>query len=163
MARHIDDSKPLSREDRQWLQDWGRTAEIERIDAKHGVTAEDVAAEQDSSGGDTTADALRQLLRDNGVDPGNSDEDLMGALQIALSGRRGDPLGNGQQVVAPGESGSFAPGQPNGEDTGDDSGDYADWTVPELQEELGNRELSKSGNKKDLIARLREDDAAGEE
>lgn len=35
--------------------------------------------------------------------------------------------------------------------------DYDRWTVQELQDELGNRSLSKAGKKEDLIARLRED------
>ena len=37
--------------------------------------------------------------------------------------------------------------------------DYNDWTVPQLQGELGNRSLPKSGNKADLVSRLAEDDA----
>lgn len=37
--------------------------------------------------------------------------------------------------------------------------DYDDWTNDELRDELGKRELSKSGNKDELIGRLREDDA----
>lgn len=37
---------------------------------------------------------------------------------------------------------------------------YDKWTVEELREELKNRELSQDGNKKDLVARLEENDAA---
>jgi hypothetical protein len=37
--------------------------------------------------------------------------------------------------------------------------DYDDWTAEQLRKELANRELSQSGNKAELIARLREDDA----
>jgi hypothetical protein len=162
MARQIDDSKPLSAEDRQWLKDWGRDAEIERIDQAHGVT-DGGASQEDSSASDgerTTEEALAQLLRDNGVDPGdNPMEALVGVLTRSV----GDPLGNGQQVVAPGESGSYAPGSPSGDDSadGNDGGDYTgeEWDKAALQEELGKRELSKSGNKAELIARLREDDA----
>lgn len=39
---------------------------------------------------------------------------------------------------------------------------YEKWTVEELREELKNRELSQDGNKKDLVARLEENDAANE-
>jgi hypothetical protein len=162
MARIIDDSKPLSAEDRQWLKDWGRGAEIERIDQIHGVTDGGASQEDSPAPGErTTEEALAQLLRENGVDPGDNP---LEALVGVLTRSAGDPLGHGQQVVAPGESGSSASGEPTGEDTGDDGDDGGDYTGPEwdkaaLQEELGKRELSKSGNKAELIARLREDDA----
>lgn len=38
-------------------------------------------------------------------------------------------------------------------------GDYSELNLEELREELGNRNLSKSGNKPDLIARLQQADA----
>lgn len=41
--------------------------------------------------------------------------------------------------------------------------DYNDWTVPQLQHELGQRELPKSGNKPELVARLEEDDENDDE
>ena len=41
-------------------------------------------------------------------------------------------------------------------------GGYAEWTVDQLKEELGNRELSKGGSKPELISRLEEDDTANE-
>lgn len=36
--------------------------------------------------------------------------------------------------------------------------DYDQWTVEDLREELGDRQLSKDGRKAELIARLRESD-----
>lgn len=36
--------------------------------------------------------------------------------------------------------------------------EYDTWTVDELKEELGDRDLSQDGNKADLIARLLKDD-----
>lgn len=50
-------------------------------------------------------------------------------------------------------------GQADVAETGDDA-PYEDWTVAELQAELEGRELSKSGNKAELVSRLHEDDAA---
>jgi hypothetical protein len=41
-------------------------------------------------------------------------------------------------------------------------GEYDDATNAQLQTELGRRELPKSGNKDELLARLREDDASRE-
>lgn len=37
---------------------------------------------------------------------------------------------------------------------------YEDWTVEQLKEELGKRDLAKSGKRDDLVARLRKDDTA---
>lgn len=51
-----------------------------------------------------------------------------------------------------------ASASPVAESDADD--DYDDWTNEELREELDKRELSKSGNKAELMARLREDDEA---
>lgn len=48
----------------------------------------------------------------------------------------------------------------NGEDPPED---YNDWTNKQLEWELGNRSLPKSGNKDALVARLVEDDANDDE
>lgn len=40
--------------------------------------------------------------------------------------------------------------------------DYETWRNDDLRAELASRELSVEGTKKDLVARLREDDAKGE-
>lgn len=41
--------------------------------------------------------------------------------------------------------------------------DYNDWSVKQLQFELGERQLPKSGNKEELVKRLQEDDEANPE
>lgn len=47
------------------------------------------------------------------------------------------------------------------DEVGDDTeAPYEEWNLVDLREELEVRELSKSGNKGELAARLREDDAA---
>jgi len=40
---------------------------------------------------------------------------------------------------------------------------YSDWTVDQLREELGFRDLPLSGTKKELVARLEESDAEDDE
>lgn len=50
-------------------------------------------------------------------------------------------------------------GQANDTETGDDA-PYEEWSADDLRAELGERKLSKTGNKPELVARLQEDDAA---
>jgi hypothetical protein len=89
----------------------------------------------------------------------------------------GEEGGGVQTVLIPGAppGGETNPANPNapvsqGSEGGDDPfdgeeppEDYNDWTSKQLAWELGNRELPKSGNKPDLVARLEEDDANREE
>jgi hypothetical protein len=164
--RQIDESKPLSAEDRQWLTDWGRFDTIRRIDEANGV--------DDTEPAKTIAESdLRALLQSHGIDAG---DDPLDTLKGVLSGTNVAPaeqpnrFGDSAAHVAPdpsdddAPSGSDALGEPDGDgsDEDDEEGDsYADWTVDDLKDELGARELSKSGNKPELIARLEESDAAG--
>ena len=147
MARHIDESKPLSADDRQWLTDWGRQDVIDRIDAAHGK-------QEDQPDSDTVkVSDLKAILAKNGIDPG--DGDVLAALDSALAGKPGS-TDNSVRTIGD-SAGHVAPEADSGEATPED--DYDDWNVDELKDELGDRELSKSGNKSDLIARLREHDA----
>lgn len=59
-----------------------------------------------------------------------------------------EPVGEGNDATDEG----------GGDETVED--EYSDMTVAELQDEAESRDLSKSGNKADLQARLREDDAS---
>jgi hypothetical protein len=59
------------------------------------------------------------------------------------------------------------PGTEDAGDGGSEDGDeedesYESWSVDALKEELGNRGLTKSGSKEQLIARLEEDDETAE-
>lgn len=153
--RHIPEDKPLSAEDRQWLTDWGRTDQIKRIDEANGV--DDTEPERTIRESD-----LRSLLQSHGIEPG---DDVLDTLKGVLEGTNMAPaaksnrLGDSAAHVAP-EDEEPQPGP-------DEDGTTNDWyeddgvTVDDLKDELGERELSKSGNKGELIARLRESDAAG--
>ena len=69
---------------------------------------------------------------------------------------------NPNQVVS-------VPGEEEDEEDSEEEADdeevpgYADWEYQALKDEAGNRDLSKSGSKEQLIARLEENDAASAE
>lgn len=71
---------------------------------------------------------------------------LSGQMTAEDQGDPDEPVGEGNEFTADDES-------PEGDE-------YDSMTAAELQEEAGNRNLSKSGSKADLQARLREDDAS---
>lgn len=50
--------------------------------------------------------------------------------------------------------------QGTSDDGGEDQSEYASWTQTALREELKSRELDTTGNKRELVARLEEADAA---
>jgi hypothetical protein len=87
------------------------------------------------------------------------DEDGEGIRQELVPGN--PPGGETNPARA---DGGFTPGAGpdpfNGEEPPED---YNDWTGDQLRWELGNRDLPKSGNKPDLVARLEEDDANEDE
>jgi hypothetical protein len=140
MARQIDPDKPLSAEDRQWLEDWSRYEQIRLHDEAHPP--------EDGGSTDAQADALFDNLK-----PLQSGSDATGEQE-----EEEDPL--------KGESATFTNlSAPEDDSDGDDEGDWYEdegVTNDDLRDELGKRELSKSGNKEELIARLREDDASDE-
>lgn len=157
--RHIPEDKPLSAEDRKWLEDWGRHDQIKRIDEANG---------RDDSEPDRTIreDDLRSLLQSHGIEPG---DDVLDTLKGVLSGtntaaveeqRR---LGDSAAHVAPRDSanGGGGPDEDDEDDGAEDWYEDDDTTMDDLKAELAGRELSKSGNKAELVARLRESDAAG--
>jgi hypothetical protein len=135
MARHIDDSKPLSDEDRQWLTDWSRTAEIERIDALHGV-------ESDGEQGAFFDD----------LHPLQSGSDFSGEQEEPEDPLKGETDMGASQADSPAEV-------PDNWTQETDDEPYDDWTKDDLADELGERGLTKSGNKDELVSRLRDSDA----
>lgn len=137
MARKIDESKPLSSSDRKWLQDMGRTADIDRIDAANGREEAEATEEEANA---TLRNDLIGVLTKHGVDPG---DDPVAAVDAALG------AADSEDEEAPPFGPTDDDGQPN---------EYDDWTADQLRDELGKRELSKSGNKAELIERLEEDD-----
>lgn len=138
MSRQIDITKPLSDEDRQYLEDRARHEDLRR-------NAEIV--------GEREADVLTPINDGNtgDVDPFKADD---GTEQITGT----NP---GERTVTAAQAADT--GVPTADDAGDEpDDDYENWTNEDLRDELENRDLSKSGNKQELVARLREDDAASE-
>lgn len=134
MSKQIDLTKPLSDEDRQYLEDRARHYEIAANDAEH-AGAELPPEYLGLTGGEPAF----------GV-PADSHPEGVGLGEGTLR-----PT-NPHATVAD----ESAPTEEDSEDS------YDDMTVAELQDELENRELPKSGKKAELIARLRGDDG-GEE
>lgn len=67
----------------------------------------------------------------------------------------GNPPGGETNPANPEFTSGAGPDPFGGEEPPDD---YNDWNLDQLRFELGNRNLPKSGNKGDLVARLEEDD-----
>jgi hypothetical protein len=63
-----------------------------------------------------------------------------------------------QQAESAGEAVRQQPGAAGGRQRGQAGSSYEEMTKPELQEELGRRGLTKSGNVAELRRRLRDDD-----
>lgn len=68
----------------------------------------------------------------------------------------GDPTSQGEEVPADG-----GPGEPEPDDGDSPDDGYESFSNEELREMLHERELSTTGKKAELIARLREDDQQG--
>jgi hypothetical protein len=78
---------------------------------------------------------------------------------VVTSGRIYTVRHEGRHIAHGNESVEYEVVDPNKPEEGDDeSDDYNDWTGAALREELKERELSQSGNKAELVARLVADD-----
>lgn len=144
MARDIDLSKKLSDEDRQYLIDRARLDLVAANDLEFSGETDvpvgsglPVGAGTDLNSADRNPEAQEaHSAHDPQLQPGSE------AL-ASLMNRPVDDLGSGAQEAP-------APAPEDG---------YEDLTNEELREELESRGLTKSGNKEELIARLREADA----
>lgn len=136
MSRAVDYSKPLSREERDYLDMRGRQADIDRVDNAFDVPEEDRQVSTETTGdapriqslvwGDRMATRREQLQREM--------DELDAAEAAAQSQQEGAPE--------------------------DDNRPYAEWAPAELKAELKARQLPTSGNKAELVQRLEEDDSS---
>jgi hypothetical protein len=161
MSRQIDLSKKLSDEDRDYLISRGRLDDVRANDADFGQDQERFQVIDDGNTGDVdpfkrddgsdlmagTHPGERALTPVQQIETGVPPEEVTGLPPTEPSQQAGDATGEGS------DSRSF-----------DDDYDAEEdgkpvWTKEDLEEEAQKRGLPKSGNKSDLIKRLREDDA----
>ena len=153
MSRKIDFNKKLSAEDREFLLGNGRTAEVDKNDAEHGVDSSNPTMTREQR--DERIAALRSELAM--LEHLNAVEDNPNLAQGGLAGIVGGVKDN---TVVDGEVPVGAPVE-----QGDN---YETMTVSRLKEELAARnkerfeaeltELSLNGTKAELVERLRQDD-----
>lgn len=90
MARNVDTNKPLSDEDREYLNSRGQHELVARIDAEHGM-ADDAAAGEDLSafgGNDRLYEEWTLADIDQEIDERNADEDRPADRRLAKSGNK---------------------------------------------------------------------------
>lgn len=166
MSRQIDLSKPLSDEDRYYLETRGRNDLIEAND--RNFQDDQYSAVDDGNTGD-----IDRFTNDNGTDvvtqmaPG---EVATTPIQALAAGQAVDtprePVHQAGEAFGedgdPGLSASAGSPGPANEDEGvDNYDDESVWSYKDLQEEAKSREPAIAANQSrdDLIKALREDDA----
>jgi hypothetical protein len=132
MSMGVDLSSPLTREEREYLAARGRYADIERVDALHGVTDG-----QELDAGDGTGPQYVPLMT------GEQRAGEAARLRARLA-----------ELEAADEDAAD-------EDT-DEVAPYEEWKKPELDAELERRSLLKTGTNAEKAQRLRDDDATAE-
>lgn len=145
MSRQIDFSKPLSEEDKQYALDRNMAIDVEENEKKFSEiqkTGEKV---------DIVSSGL------NGNEPSRfADKSEVSGLGLAQV--NAGPTT--EEVVVKEEVIKETVEVSEGEEIDDD--DYNTWSLDDLKIELGERQLSKSGNKAELVARLTADDQNSE-
>lgn len=155
MSRQIDISKPLSKADIEYLDSRGRqdliTANKRNLEGMEKV--------DDGNTGDVDS-----FTRDDGMDvvagmhPG---ETATTTIQAVAAGMEPDVMR--QPVHQAGDAGQVSlAAQEGDEDEGDNYDDTKVWPKGDLVKEAEDRNLDSSGNREEIIARLREDDASEE-
>jgi hypothetical protein len=139
MSREIDTSQPLSDEDRQYLLDRGKNQLVDQIDAEQG---------------DSNAARRAAYIPGMSIDRAAGVPDTPSALPNTVMG--------GGDTDAEEDEGVEEDADLTAEAV-ESADNYDTWMVEDLQEELRNRDLPVSGKKKELVARLREDDESSSE
>lgn len=134
MSMAIDLSSPLTRDERAYLAERGRYADIERADALTGVTDS-----PDLGSGDGTGLQLQPL--------GTAEQ--RAARRAQLEAELAALSADDEEDVDPEDDDELPP--------------YSEWTVPALDAELKRRSLSVNGTKPEKVKRLEDDDTLNAE
>lgn len=169
MSRQIDLSKPLSEEDREYLDSRGRNDLIERNDRQYGNAEALYEVQNDGHTGDVdpfTNDEAGRIAE--GTQPMAQAANPLLTLEAQnisdLEDEDKDPNGIVSTVPEPTQQAGDAVNE-GGED-GDYDDNYDDetvWSYADLQEEAKSREgVKATGKRAEIIAALRADDQADE-
>lgn len=167
MSRNIDMSKRLSEEDQEYLLARGREQDVTRnlaeftddaemrraanyipgtsIDVADGVPVTEGGDPLVNNGGGITDGVPRFAHRPDQAIPGEAGDAGVGALFVESDEDDEDDEDEDDPADAETED------------------NYESWDKADLKAELERRELALSGNKKDLVARLRQHDAEQDE
>lgn len=171
MSKEIDFDKPLSDEDRQWLHERSQDYLIAENDRKFKSESEEEEPEVSKEGGQRLPTAGAQQPFEPGTRPQNKYVDRPYDRDPSLGEpepREGEVAGLlpeeqvheglGREVVygekPKADDGEGQSAESESEESGEDEIEY--WTIDELKEELRSRGLPTSGNKSELVQRLKE-------
>lgn len=160
MSRQVDITKPLSDEDRAYLESRARHDLLAQNDRITNDRSTDPAPEVVNDGHTGDVDPFKE---DDGSDllagthPGETPVNPIQAIESRGTSDLGDEDKDPDEVYPVNVEPSIQAGDGDAASTEDD--EYSDMTNEELREELESRDLSKSGSKAEMQARLRKDDA----
>lgn len=137
MARDIPFDRPLKRADRQYLEDRGQYALVQRLDQNYPQTDPNELPVVT-----TGNESVDLLVRENGLLQARLAE-----LEVALLAKSHEPESDGD-----GDGGDG--------DGGEEVLPYSEWDKKDLVAEAELRGLAKSGSAADLVKRLEDFDAA---
>jgi len=163
MSRLIDETKPLSDDDRAFLLQNGQENRVRQLDATHGV---ETPLPPFMTGGEPALQTgvPMGVLSAPGLSPAQIASVAGGAPQfLALASASEEQLKEElrrRKAVrqAAGVAEQTEPDVASELVVETDESQYETWSADELRAQLEYRELSKAGNKTEMAARLREDD-----
>lgn len=138
MSKQIDFSKPLSEDDQAYVAERPWLLQDARLNGQDIITDDEFTVDDDGTGSDE-----------------NTDEDSDSNEDGDESTEGGDESNSDDAEEDESEDGE--------DDDSEEAAPYAEWDYADLKEEAGNRNLSKSGSKEQLVKRLEEDDASAPE
>lgn len=167
MSRQINPDVPLSDEDREWMMANGREADARAHDARLGVEVDYQPAHLTGNEPSlSTGVQAGSLANTPGLSP-TQVQVAMGDKQMLLASFSDQELEDElarreDEAEANADGGSAEASRASSEvvrEGEEGVPDYDEWKAQTLKDQLGVRELSKSGAKAELVERLRDDDA----